>query len=456
MIYKNGLNNFYNINQNMIENTDIQFHQYPSSGIADRFGIFKLKTRDTPLVQRPQRLYFTNDCSGSMQDKCGDGRSKMEHSIHIIQNIVRLLAKETELETWVRVVGFDDEIEVIVPDTRITSDNFPFVLSNLEKMIPKSGTNFELALSNAANDIQSWKEEDPDCDITHFFITDGNISGGSFDVSYLSGLVGSGCHHYFIGLGADHSAETLVSLSSSTNASYVFIDHMETSSIAFGEMVHSILFRCLRDVWIKISGGSLYDYKLGIWVDELYLSFLTGDTEKTFYISSSDPYEVSLSVYGIPCVFSEKNIPMLLTNVLYYPPLYDATEIWVPPDLTIHILRQKTLEWLWKAQHTRMNEDVEINKIRLGMEAFLDSLCVYTDPLVEKLRQDLRIAIRTIGTHFGTMYISSRKKTIGEESAFTDGGVLVPENITPKMINVMRSVSDGNKIAEQLLSKEFS
>ena len=85
-----------------------------------RFGTLKIKIADLPMTKEPQFILFTNDCSGSMDDICSDGRTKMEHSNHTICNIIKMIAMYEETEIWIQVNAFDDQLYEIIPPTRVS------------------------------------------------------------------------------------------------------------------------------------------------------------------------------------------------------------------------------------------------------------------------------------------------------------------------------------------------
>ena len=61
----------------------------PISNITDaKFGILNLTAVSTPLSDRTQEFVFMVDCSGSMSDQCSDGRTKMQHIVHTIKNMI--------------------------------------------------------------------------------------------------------------------------------------------------------------------------------------------------------------------------------------------------------------------------------------------------------------------------------------------------------------------------------
>jgi hypothetical protein len=72
----------------------------PISNITDaKFGILNLTAVSTPLSDRTQEFVFMVDCSGSMSDGCADGRTKMQHIVHTIKNML-LYFKENSAEIY--------------------------------------------------------------------------------------------------------------------------------------------------------------------------------------------------------------------------------------------------------------------------------------------------------------------------------------------------------------------
>ena len=408
------------------------------------FGILRVKTRNVPITKKRQYLYFMCDTSSSMMDQGKDGKTKMDHSILTIQNILRLVSEEEETDIWIKVLGFDEEVDVFVSEQRITRDNVDGLIKEVEKMVPKNGTNFEMALQYTQEDLV--KEECKEKETTYFFITDGDITQGSFDLPTLSSMVKEEWNSHFIGLGKEHSAETLIHLSSSKrSASYFFVDKIETCGLAFGEMVHSILYKSLLDVRISCKGGLLYDYKQGKWVEELFVGSLTGGLEKTYHIQSSDPYSLDISVFS-----EEKDV----CTVFFYPDLVgEEKEPMSFVDLSFFVYRQRTMDLLFRAQYSIDRMDMLI--VKNDMKELMEEMILCDKDLMESLINDLRVAIQTIGTRYGTMYISSRNRSCGEECVYTNDvectTLLNRQYMTPRIVQMMRSVSDSTFLPEPSL-----
>jgi hypothetical protein len=266
----------------------------------ENFGIVNLKVNDVPMNHSPLFILFSCDISGSMSDSCVDGSSKIEHAIHTIRNILILFAEKSEenIEIWVQVVGFDDKIVDVISPQRVTSENVDLLLTKLKKMRPRNGTNIELAMNNANELMHQFAIQHPDFHISHIFTTDGNPTCGNCDSKYLAALVNSQYMNTFIGYGYDHSARLLNQMSCHEKAQYYFIDKIENGGLVFGEIIHSILYRALTDVWIHIKNGVLYNYVTNQWEDQLMVGSLAGEADKVYHLCSSSQEECILEVTG--------------------------------------------------------------------------------------------------------------------------------------------------------------
>jgi len=390
------------------------------------FGVLRVKLADTPMTTQPQLLYFKNDMSGSMQDMCSDGRSKMQHSNHTTSNILRL-ATETDAEIWVQVDGFDDKVDRIIPAQRVTKDNLQQLVALVNATMPRNSTNLELALNDSKAQIALFKEQHPDFVVTQIFTTDGQATAGSQNNSTLKECVDPSYSNIFIGLGLDHSADTLNSLSSRKHTAYYFIDKIENGGLVFGEVIHSVLYKALVNVSVTVENAEIYDYKSNQWSTTLEIDSLTGEAEKTFHLRrayDANPFDVEVNISGTAAT------QPFATTVFCMPPLIDEQGINVEPslDLKKYIFRQRTLELLYEAKNatnTIENPD-KIRDLKKKMRDFLAQMKVYTDNHAElsddstfkSLHDDLVIVIRTLGTQYQTMYTSARSNSNGRECSY--------------------------------------
>jgi len=387
------------------------------------FGVLRVKLADTPMTTQPQLLYFKNDMSGSMQDQCSDGRSKMQHSNHTTSNILRLAA-ETDAEIWVQVDAFDDKIVSIIPAQRVTKDNLPQLVALVNAIMPRNGTNLELALNDSKRKIAEFKEQHPEFVVTQIFTTDGQATVGSQNNATLKECVDPSYSNIFIGLGLDHSADTLNAISSRKHAAYYFIDKIENGGLVFGEVIHSILYKALVDITLTVENAEIYDFKTNEWSATLEIDSLTGEGEKTYHLRrayDTSPFDVEVKISGTAAT------QPFATTVSCMPPLIDEQGTDVEPrlDLSKYIFRQRTQELLYEAK-TNATDYNKIQELKKKMRDFLSQMKAYTetrpelkdDSTFQTLNDDLVIVIRTLGTQYQTMYTSARSNSNGRECSY--------------------------------------
>jgi hypothetical protein len=389
------------------------------------FGVLRVKLADTPMTKQPQLLYFKNDMSGSMQDMCSDGRSKMQHSNHTTSNILRLAA-ETDAEIWVQVDGFDDKVDRIIPAQRVTKDNLPQLVALVNAIMPRNGTDLELALNDSKTQISEFKEQHPEFVVTQIFTTDGQANTGSQNNSTLAECVDPSYSNIFIGLGLDHSADTLNALSSRKHGAYYFIDKIENGGLVFGEVIHSILYKALTDITFRVENAEIYDYRVNQWSSTLEIDSLNGEAEKTYHLRrahGTPQFDVEVKISG-----TAATLPYA-TTVFCMPTLIDeqGNDVETRLDMSKYIFRQRTQELLYEAKcKATQGEHDKIRDLKTKMRDFLAQMKAYTekrpelatDSTFQSLNDDLVIVIRTLGTHYQAMYTSARANSNGRECSY--------------------------------------
>ena len=385
-----------NMQTNYIQNFHIQFHNSPTP-INDTFGIVQLSIKEIAMNKQPIFLFFSSDISGSMSDICNDGRSKMDHSNHVIRNIFTLVADiSSETEIWIQVDGFDDKIDKIIPAQKITPDRLEDLFHLLKRLRPRNSTNIELAMKNADLVMFQFQQEHPDFFISHLFTTDGNATSGNCNTQNLAQLVNPRFMNTFIGFGYDHSAKTLNTMANNINAQYYFIDNIERGGLVFGEIIHSILYRISENTVLQVKQGNaeIYNYKTNTWTTFLSIGYLIGETTKTYHIRCKDPSDIILQICG------EDTTPL------------------EPTDLTKYILRQTTQELLFEAQQYPV-----LNDFKDRIEKHLTELKKYmetheNDPIVITLHDDIVIVMKTFGTYYSDMFAIARANSTGRELSY--------------------------------------
>ncbi len=110
-----------------IKSSTLEFHsssvsELPISvSIEGQFGILSVvmnKILDNVCVKH-QYLVFNIDRSGSMIDKCSDGRTKMNHILFTLENIIRMMCNKC-IPCTIYVQTFNDSVDVVINNDSIT------------------------------------------------------------------------------------------------------------------------------------------------------------------------------------------------------------------------------------------------------------------------------------------------------------------------------------------------
>jgi len=417
---------------------NIPFESINPDKIKDfKFGILNLKAEQAFLNENiVYEFIFSIDSSGSMNDKCSDGKSKMEHIIHTITNMINYFKENLLLKIYITINSFDSIIKNIVERTFIQKENVSSILNKINAIKPKDSTNIELALKKVKNSIKQLKYINPNHNFNHILMTDGEITLGNANHNYLSSLVDRSISNIFVGFGLEHDSVLLNYLSEGDKSSYYFIDNMENSGWIYGEIIHGIIYKLLYDVKISIENGLIYDYKNNSWVNNLLPGEIVGESEKIFHIITSSSSYVDCNID----LYAKK------TNDNCY--IYEKTLLYkVDRDLTKYIYRQKTLELLFIVKDFLkrrseinvtneeylfgfINESENLNSIfkeeekmlREKLSDFLNELKIYMnnnnlneDKFMKNLCDDIYITGRTFSTRYGGMYISARQTNQGTQ-----------------------------------------
>ena len=420
------------------------------------FGILNLHAAKVEVSDLPLELVFTVDCSGSMSDKCSDGRTKNQHIVHTLKNMVIYFSENINIHAYITVFAFDIAIYNIVERTTVTLSNIDEILVKIDKIRPNGSTNIELALNNF-NEYVPILNSYSCGEINHIFMTDGDATEGCQDANELRGIVNNKnnekiqnekikeknnqdnqnkINNIFIGFGIDHNSKLLNTISCDNNSSYHFIDNLEKSGFVYGEILHGIAYKCLVDMEISIHNGLIYNYKSNLWTDTLFVGNIVGETNKIFHLISSDPDECMPLIITGKTMTGEK-----------YSRIIEKHHVFGHRDLTKYIFRQKTLQMLFEARQKNVEpdmcllglkyQDVRViqqeakhnNKlIKNKMMALLEEMKTYITCLpndskdvkfMKLLCDDIYISYKTFGTKYGEMYTCARQTSQGTQRCYT-------------------------------------
>lgn len=415
------------------------------------FGILCLQAEACQINKIEHDFIFTIDRSGSMSDKCADGRTKMHHIIHTLKNMILYFFENPNIHSHITVFVFDDTFICVIERTLINAFNIQEVLLKIERIYPLGSTNIELALKKLSLYAENIKTNYPSNNISNIFMTDGEATTGSKSLSTLKSFVNTEIDNAFIGVGFNHDTVLLEYISSHKNSSYHFIDALEKAGLVYGEILHNILYKYLMDTIITIENGLLYDYSTNQWVNSLFVGTIVGESNKTFHIISDHPDECKVI---LNCKNNNNNF------------LFQASIINNPnSDHTIYLFRQRTLQLLFKVKEiqsnlfnsredeygfrifnkeNKFNYNSRINntkKLELKMKDqlrfFLDEMKKYMsdhelhdNKILKNLCDDIYICYKTIGTKYGNMYTTARQVSQATQRCYTVSSTPQPEDNT--------------------------
>jgi hypothetical protein len=440
----------------IIDYGDIQFHNSTKECPIElfeepgwKFGIFNLKIRsEIPITKKHIHIFFTIDASGSMSDTCTDGRTKMQHILYTLENMLRIFYEKPDCNISVHVQSFDTTIyKCIEGNSNIKMENLEDLLEKIKHIRPGDSTNIELALNSASESINNYKTNNSAHEIVHIFLTDGEITSGSRDYEELKALVPNNCTNIFIGYGRDHDSQLLSILASGRSNEYRFVDALEKAGLVYGEVIHGILYKAIEDVNITTSGCEIYNYLTNTWVNEISIGNLLSEQKKTYHLRSKEPESCCVSVLGRTIVKTRQF--QVLDGLIEQQIVCHPTSLLINSDLTTHMFRQRTQELLYesrkmsekfkepefsftpmKKSEEEEKQRLEIKEMKTKLKEFHKLMMEYmkeheleTDPIMKMLCDDIYVANKTIGTRLGNMFTCARQTSQGRQQIYTCSAV---------------------------------
>jgi hypothetical protein len=410
------------------------------------FGILNFTAVTAEETSEELDFLFVVDCSGSMSDACADGRSKMQHIIHTLKNMILFFHEHPNIKINVTINAFDTQIYSVISRTKITQNNLNEIITNIEKIVPRDSTNIEFALIKSAEEISKLQTEFPTNVINHIFMTDGEATDGSNDIDILKNIINPNITNTFIGFGNQHDAILLNGISSVGKSAYYFIDKLESAGLVYGEILHGIIYKLIQQAEITIENGLIYNFKTNTWVHSLPIGDIVSEANKIYNIASSNPHECRVNIKG-----HVNDLIMLFPSTLIE-----------SIDLSIQIYRQRTLQLLYeinqfcnkKHNHNELNDyrilyfirntnntsiqvfEDEKKTLKLKLSNFLEEIKKYMidnnleeNKILKNLCDDIYVCFRTFATRFGTMYCTARQTSQGTQRQYTASSVGITQPI---------------------------
>ena len=425
----------------VFDSAHMNVEQVPVPIPRAQFGILNLTAVSAPSSGTTLELVFSVDQSGSMSDACSDGRSKMQHIIHTLKNMIVYFRENPDIKVYITIDSFDEFMYSIVKRSAITPDNVAELIAKVELIMPRGSTNIELALNHAATTVQQLQGEFPSHTICHVFMTDGVANTGEQGANELMLLVNRDITSAFIGFGVEHDGSLLSSLGSGKNSAYYFIDKIENAGLVYGEILHGVVYKFVTNARISVENGYIYDFKNNEWVRALEIEDVVSESNKSYHIASSNMTGCVVSFTG--------NRLGGTTRIHYTITREDDCQ-----DLSTFVYRQRTLQYLFAVNSYLKGKDeaeAEDNQgehdlftfvtsrakksdngpdkyvlLRNALRGFIDEMKQFMtdrqlmdDNFMRNLCDDIYICYRTFGTKYGTMYATSRQASQGNQRCYT-------------------------------------
>lgn len=378
-----------------------------------KFGILRIEVPILPISTQPLAILLNLDHSGSMDDSCADGRTKMQHIKHTIKNILRVLMikieENPELELFMCIDIFSHDVENILQKyikenptcepllngfIRITKESSKWIIKEVDNIVPWGCTNIELSLKHSQETIRTFQQNNPDFRIAHIQLTDGQATMGKSTPEDLKSRVDTSYRNIFVGYGEDHDGYLMASLGElSPMCEYKFVDIIENTGLVYGEILYNLLYPLYDSVvYLNVlEGAKIYDWRTNTWVQELSIPPLSGNSEKIFQIiadGSVPTDEIFVNMYRMSKVSDPIEIDKrLFETAMSLPQLICAETgkggdtlqpIFKPNDLTLFLLRQLTQEHLYMVREFE-NERVSGNSNRTLQKPILRRQTAYVD-----------------------------------------------------------------------------
>ena len=348
---------------------------YDHENGTPQFGILRIDVPVLPISFQPLAILLNLDHSGSMDDPCADGRTKMQHIKHTIRNILRVLMikleENPELTIYMCIHIFSHDVEnilqkyvkdnkenvVLDSDTllegfvRITKKSVQWIIDEVERIVPWGCTNIELSLKHAKDKMDTFRENHPEFRMAHIQLTDGQATLGKSIPEDLKPFVDTSYRNIFVGYGEDHDGHLMTSLGElSSTCEYKFVDIIENTGLVYGEILYNLLYPLYDSVvYLNVSeGAKIYDWRTNQWVQNMVIPPLSGNSEKIFQVMTDGTVPTDEICVHMGVDMDEPNDNCLFETASSLPRLLcQETGEFEPNDLTHYWLRQLTQEHLY-------------------------------------------------------------------------------------------------------------
>jgi hypothetical protein len=454
-----------------------------TDGSNKSFGCLKFETLGFPEGYKQKgkyRIHISLDVSTSMQSDRRLSLAK-ETIVKMAEYLASAANDNPGLQFWITLTTFSTDANLVIRNQEVNSETLSLIASTVNRIRVENSTSFEASFLSDRKIMQDEAEkdqEDGNADIVtiHIQMTDGEITAGSKDETYLKTLLSPDVEHIFIGYGADHKAACLINLSKvNAVSSYMFLDNPTKMGAMFAQIFCPHLFAAVTEVTIDLTGAKFLDVDGGCETSSVFLNRVATETTKRFHLVTDDAHaqdemqclsdDVMSSIYDYSA--SEQSIKVNVTfrafdnQNLEDPPNYPFYRGFGIVSSTTHSVDVQKERLRWKVmilmknakdlkhrehenftRHNRYAEyDYETNQWTDPMKEEKDALIQRANELKDEIKQfgelhdiaedemlkdlvtDIVICICAIpSSQHGLMYIYSRFRSCTDETptAVTD------------------------------------
>ena len=274
----------------------LEFMNKETDGSNKSFGCLKFETLGFPEGYKQKgkyRVHISLDVSTSMQSERRLSLAK-ETIVKMVEYLASAANDNPGLQFWITLTTFSTEARAVIEDQEVSSETISFLTSTVHGIRVENSTSFEASflLDRDIMEQQAVKDKERDNEdivTIHIQMTDGEITAGSKDETYLKTLLSPEMEHIFIGYGADHKAACLINLSKVNDvSSYMFLDNPAKMGAMFAQIFCPHLFAAVTDVTIGLTGATFLDVEEGCETSSVFLKRVANETTKRFHVVFTD------------------------------------------------------------------------------------------------------------------------------------------------------------------------
>ena len=394
---------------------------------AQRSGIYEICLPAAEPTRTPKTIHIMTDVSGSMDERCSDKNSKLDQIKHVTKNIIRFIANNCANIT-LQVSAFNSDVMVVIEPEIVTKDNQDEMIRKIDKMEAIDMTDIEKA-------IRAIKYGTTGAEQHNILMTDGDANIGETRANALVKLVDISASNTFIGFGLEHNPHMITTLANTRNGAYYFIDQLERSGVAYGEILHGIVHRVYKSARLIVENGEVYDWKTNTWTNEVYIGGLAADTKKRYHIQTDDPDKIRVRFMDDDVEVDEtvfhgqfEDLTQMEYRYRTLEMLFRATQMSSPHRNAIYTLHAQPDTHAQPAEAQPAVKSLEakptIRDLKVEMKNLVAEMTTYMETLDDKrlmknLCDDIVVVYRTIGTRYGHMYSCARQCSQGTERIHT-------------------------------------